>query len=144
MQSILKYSKGIPIYNLNPLPLFVKQLNCSETLMDHLNRKKCFELDHNSTKQEHFKTACLIGSLLKVYFCPTRTSPVSNFTGFLISINNHSSETSFLLRSIIEGVGVEQSFKLLSPLIQKIEVIKSPLKKITATKSYFGGDSVLI
>lgn len=75
-----------------------------------------------------------VGSVLKVTYYPSKseTSRPATFTGFLIALRRHTSEPTFSLRTIVDGVGVEQLFPVFSPMISKIEVVKRTIK----TKSY--------
>ena len=74
------------------------------------------------------------GSVLKVTFYPSKSESnrPATFTGFLIALRRHPSEPTFSLRTVVDGVGVEQLFPVFNPMISKIEVIKRAIK----TKSY--------
>jgi large subunit ribosomal protein L19 len=45
------------------------------------------------------------------------------FEGVVIAINRKSSRTSFTVRKISYGIGVERVFPLHSPMIDKVEVV---------------------
>ncbi|MGQ9735016.1 MAG: 50S ribosomal protein L19 [Thermaceae bacterium] len=49
---------------------------------------------------------------------------IQNFEGIVIRIKRNRLNTSFTVRKISFGVGVERIFPLHSPLIQKIEVVQ--------------------
>lgn len=65
------------------------------------------------------------GSMIRVLAKPNVTAarPVA-FTGVLLAIHRHPSEPTILVRTAVDGIGVEQKFCVMSPLIEKIEVIK--------------------
>lgn len=66
------------------------------------------------------------GSVLSVasYTDPTRTSSTI-FSGVLLGIARKGLDTSFTLRNIVNRTGLEMKYKVYSPMIKKIEVIKS-------------------
>ena len=49
---------------------------------------------------------------------------VQRFQGTIIKIKGSLSRKSFTVRKIIDGVGVEKSFLLHSPLVPKVEILK--------------------
>lgn len=61
----------------------------------------------------------------------------SAFEGLVLS-RKHGSEAgaTFIVRSVIQEVGVEKVYPIHSPIISKVEVISSP-KKIKRAKLYF-------
>ncbi|WVQ94741.1 ribosomal protein L19 [Kwoniella sp. CBS 9459] len=65
------------------------------------------------------------GSVITVqqYTDATRKS-VSPFSGVLMGIKRGGVDTSFRLRNIVNKTGVEMSFKINSPLIKEIKVVK--------------------
>ena len=50
---------------------------------------------------------------------------VQNFEGIVIKIKRNGYNTSFTVRKVSYGVGVERIFPLNSPLIEKIEIERS-------------------
>jgi len=51
---------------------------------------------------------------------------VQIFQGLVIKLNSgHGADKSFTVRKIVEGIGVEKNFPLYSPLLKKIEVVKT-------------------
>ncbi len=50
---------------------------------------------------------------------------IQNFKGIVIARRGAGINQTFVVRKISNGIGVERSFPLYSPMIQKIEVIKS-------------------
>lgn len=75
-----------------------------------------------------------VGSVLKVTYQTSKSESnrPATFSGVLIAIRRHPSEPTFSLRTIVDGVGVEQLFPVFSPLISRIEVVKKAIK----TKGY--------
>ncbi|WVR03876.1 ribosomal protein L19 [Kwoniella sp. DSM 27419] len=65
------------------------------------------------------------GSVITVqqYTDATRKS-VSPFSGVLMGVKRGGVDTSFRLRNIVNKTGVEMSFKINSPLIKEIKVVK--------------------
>lgn len=65
------------------------------------------------------------GSLIRIVYRVTlKSDKKSSFTGILISLKKNCAEPTITLRTVIDGVGVEQLFCVLSPLIDAIEVIR--------------------
>jgi large subunit ribosomal protein L19 len=60
---------------------------------------------------------------------------VQHYEGLIISISNKGLGKSFILRRIVEGIGVEQLFVANSPRI--ISIIKKQSSKIRRSKLYF-------
>jgi large subunit ribosomal protein L19 len=60
-----------------------------------------------------------VGSVLTVTLAHAPTV----FSGVLISIRRRGPDTSFLLRNIIQGVGVEMQFFVCSPHLKEIKVV---------------------
>ncbi len=46
------------------------------------------------------------------------------FEGTIVKMHGHMSRSSLTLRRVVEGVGVEQSFLMHSPLVSEIKLIK--------------------
>lgn len=65
---------------------------------------------------------------------------VQRFQGTIIKIKGSLSKKSFTVRKIIDGVGVEKSFLLHSPLVPKVEIIKRA--KVRRAKLYYLRDRV--
>ena len=57
------------------------------------------------------------------------------FEGYCIAKKNHGVSSSFIVRKISYGVGVERVFALNSPTISKIEVVK--IGKVRRAKLYY-------
>lgn len=65
------------------------------------------------------------GSMIRISYKPSMTAGKPTiFSGVLLAINRHPSEPTILVRSSVDGIGIEQKFCVMSPLIEKIEVIK--------------------
>ena len=62
------------------------------------------------------------------------------FQGTIIKIKGSSSRKSFTVRKIIEGVGVEKTFLLHSPLVPKVDIVKRA--KVRRSKLYYLRDRV--
>ncbi|RSH94619.1 hypothetical protein EHS25_004423 [Saitozyma podzolica] len=66
------------------------------------------------------------GSVISVisYTTPARTT-TSTFSGVLLSIRRRGVDTSFRLRNMVGKTGVESDFKVCSPMIKDIVIVKS-------------------
>jgi large subunit ribosomal protein L19 len=48
----------------------------------------------------------------------------TSFSGVLMGVRRGGVETSFILRNVINKLGVEMTFKVCSPLIKDIQIVK--------------------
>tara|TARA_B100001094_G_C17661207_1_gene544323 strand:+ start:207 stop:569 length:363 start_codon:yes stop_codon:yes gene_type:complete len=62
------------------------------------------------------------------------------FQGTVIKLKGSLSRKSFTVRKIIDGVGVEKTFLLHSPLVPKVEIVKRA--KVRRAKLYYLRDRV--
>lgn len=62
---------------------------------------------------------------------------LAQFSGLVLS-RKHGSEigASFTVRATVAGVGVEKSYPINSPVIEKVEIVSSP-KKVSRAKLYY-------
>ena len=67
-----------------------------------------------------------VGDTLKVYIKikEGNKARVQMFEGFVLKIQNGGLSQTFTVRKISSGVGVEKTFPMHSPVIEKIEVVK--------------------
>ena len=67
-----------------------------------------------------------VGDTLKVYIKIKEGNKerVQMFEGFVLKIQNGGLSQTFTVRKIPSGVGVEKTFPMHSPVIEKIEVVK--------------------
>ncbi len=67
-----------------------------------------------------------VGDTIKVYakIVEGNRSRVQAFEGVVIKKQNGGSRTTFTVRKLSNGVGVERTWPLYSPTIDKIEVVK--------------------
>ncbi|KAL1410376.1 hypothetical protein Q8F55_004384 [Vanrija albida] len=65
------------------------------------------------------------GSVLSVlsYTSPAKTN-ISPFSGVLMGVRRRGVDTSFTLRNVVQKTGVEMNFKVCSPMIKEIKVIR--------------------
>lgn len=79
-----------------------------------------------------------VGSILKVTYCTSKTESnrPSTFVGVLIAVRRNEVDPTFILRSVVDGVGVEQLFPVFSPMISSIEVVKKAIKQ-KSNKAYW-------
>lgn len=59
------------------------------------------------------------------------------FEGTLIEIYGGGIRKAFTVRRIVQGVGVERTFRLYSPNLVRVELIKHPFKKPRRAKLYY-------
>lgn len=66
------------------------------------------------------------GSVLSVisYLKPDRTGGVQPFSGVLMKVRRRGIDTSFTLRNIVAKTGVEMNFKVCSPMIKEIKIVR--------------------
>ncbi|WWC87835.1 ribosomal protein L19 [Kwoniella dendrophila CBS 6074] len=94
----------------------------------HSNRPKNQYTDLFSRRHpDRLKT----GSVLTVLqYTDSTKKTISPFSGVLMGIKKRGGvDTSFKLRNIVNKLGVEMSFKINSPLIKEIKIIKSAKDK---------------
>lgn len=83
-----------------------------------------------------------VGDTVKVYFkiVEGTTERIQAYEGLVIAINNSGIRTTFVVRKISYGVGVERIFPVYSPRVEKIEVIRKG--KVRRAKLYYIRDRV--
>lgn len=74
------------------------------------------------------------------YLAVTRADPYSRtgttrFVGICIARRNKGLGSTFILRNVIDGIGVEMMFELYSPVIKEIQVLK--LERRRRAKLYY-------
>jgi large subunit ribosomal protein L19 len=75
----------------------------------------------NNKKMPQFQTGDTVGVYVKVK--EGEKERVQLFTGVVLKVQGSGSGRSFTVRKIASGVGVERTFPILSPVIDRIEVI---------------------
>ena len=65
---------------------------------------------------------------------------IQAFEGIVIAIKNSGIAKNFVVRKISQGVGVERTFPVNSPIIEKIEVVRKG--KVRRAKLYYLRDRV--
>jgi large subunit ribosomal protein L19 len=60
---------------------------------------------------------------------------VQTFPGLIIKVTKHQSGGNFTVRRVTSGIGVEHTFPLASPLLEKIEVVRHG--KVRRAKLYY-------
>ena len=83
----------------------------------------------NSIVQEYIKTdipAFSVGDTVKVHvkIKEGNRERIQIFEGFVLKRQNGGIGETFTVRRIASGVGVEKTFPLHSPLVEKIEVVR--------------------
>lgn len=83
----------------------------------------------NSVVQEYIKTdipAFNVGDTVKVHvkIKEGNRERIQIFEGFVLKRQNGGIGETFTVRRIASGVGVEKTFPLHSPLVEKIEVVR--------------------
>lgn len=78
-----------------------------------------------SKNQKQMDFPAQIGDTLNVYvrFQEAGKERVQVFSGVLLKIQGKKSTRSFTVRKISDGVGVERTFPLASPAVEKLEVV---------------------
>lgn len=78
-----------------------------------------------------------VGDTVKVYFkiVEGTAERIQAYEGLVIAINNSGIRTTFVVRKISYGVGVERIFPLYSPRVERIEVTRRG--KVRRAKLYY-------
>jgi large subunit ribosomal protein L19 len=107
------------------------------SLKDYLERRDM----HLRRSQIDIPEFCA-GSLMAVTRVdPHSKSGESRFVGICIARRNKRLGSTFVLRNVIGGEGVERTFELYSPMIKKIEILK--LQRRRRAKLYYLRDKPL-
>ncbi len=72
---------------------------------------------------------------VKIWVIENEKRRIQSFEGLVISKRNNGLNTSFVLRKISHGTGIERIFQLYSPIINDIIVKK--IKKFKKSKLYY-------
>ncbi len=80
-----------------------------------------------SKKELNFK----VGDIVKVHqrIVEGDKSRVQVFEGVVIEIHGPIYNRFFTVRKEVQGVGVEKTFRINSPNVEKVELVRNPLKK---------------
>lgn len=98
-------------------------------VIDHINSTLRKTYDPSSTLTNLFSRRhperIRPGSIITVtsYTTPARTA-TSSFSGVLMGMRRRGVDTSFTLRNVINRLGVETSFKIYSPMIKEVKIVK--------------------
>ncbi|KAF3912926.1 hypothetical protein AA313_de0209292 [Arthrobotrys entomopaga] len=82
----------------------------------------------------HNKDAILPGDILQIRFTDPNVEP---FAGVLLNIRRRGLDTAFLLRNHLTRVGVEMWYKLYSPKIAGIDLVKRRERRARRAKLYY-------
>lgn len=87
-----------------------------------MNIMEAIEQDYKRSDLPEFN----VGDTLKVYIKIKEGNKerVQMFEGFVLKIQNGGLGRTFTVRKISSGVGVEKTFPIHSPVIEKIEVVR--------------------
>ncbi len=91
-----------------------------------MNKQELLQyIDKKFKKKEHIEFN--VGDTVRVHVKITEgdSSRVQVFEGVVISFTGQGGARNFIARKISFGVGVERSFPLVSPAIEKIQVVRS-------------------
>ncbi len=80
-----------------------------------------------------------VGDTVKVYQKITEgdKSRIQVFEGVVIEIHGPKENPFFTVRKEVQSVGVEKTFRLNSPNVEKVEFVRNPLKKPRRKKLYY-------
>ena len=111
--------------------------DASTNLLDFLNRSD-IQKRQGSAQIPYFTP----GSYLSVSRAdPYSPSGVTKFVGICIARRNNGLGSTFILRNVINGIGVEMMFELYSPTLHEIKVLK--LERRRRAKLYYLRDKPL-
>lgn len=89
--------------------------------MSDLVRRVTYERHKKTKSLPEFQTGDTVGVYVKVK--EGEKERVQLFSGVILKIQGSGSGRSFTVRKIASGVGVERTFPLLSPVIDRVELI---------------------
>ncbi len=96
-------------------------------IISYIEKKQMFN------KFPFFKTGYFLE--VKVWVIEGDKKRIQSFEGLVISKRNKGLNTSFVLRKLSHGIGVERVFQLYSPIINDIIIKK--IKKFKKSKLYY-------
>lgn len=94
-------------------------------------------IEQEVVAQAEGKLSFRVGDTVKVFFkiVEGTTERIQVYEGLVIAINNSGIRTTFVVRKISYGVGVERIFPLYSPRVEKVEVLRRG--KVRRAKLYY-------
>src|ERR1700712_5401300 len=95
--------------------------NRLERVMSDLVRKVTWDKVAKNKKLPKFQTGDTVGVYVKVK--EGEKERVQLYSGVVLKVQGSGAGRSFTVRKIASGVGVERTFPLLSPIIDRIELI---------------------
>lgn len=116
-------------------------MNITETTKtktpSNINLIQYIESKYLKTEEIPEKNPIKIGNIIRIgYSIPEGDKERTQYyEGLIIAINNKGLGKSFVLRRIVQGVGVEQVFLVNSPKI--LSIIKKQSSKVRRAKLYF-------
>ena len=120
---------------------------CYEAYSEHLNIKEVTQMNEIIKKIEDAQLkaevpAFRVGDTIKVYakIKEGNRERTQVFEGTVIKRQNGGARETFTVRKFSNGVGVEKSWPLHSPIVEKIEVVR--LGKVRRAKLYYLRDRV--
>ena len=106
-------------------------------LLDFLNRSD-MQKRQKTIHIPYFTGGCYLSVTRTDLYSPTG---VTKFVGICIARRNKGLGSNFILRNVIDGVGVEMMFELYSPALREIKVLK--LERRRRAKLYYLRDKPL-
>lgn len=112
--SFVNYRFIYPEFLPDPNPLYRNSMREKLERMDMLNRRSVLNIPE-----------FYVGSILAVTYSDLHASEkINRFVGICILREGSGLRASFLLRNVVNGEGVEVSYDLYDPAIQKIDCLK--------------------
>jgi len=96
-------------------------LNFLERVMSDLIRRITWDRLNNKKNLPDFQTGDTVGVYVKVK--EGEKERIQLFSGVILKVQGSGASRSFTVRKIASGVGVERTFPVLSPSIDRIELI---------------------
>ncbi|SCZ88332.1 BZ3500_MvSof-1268-A1-R1_Chr2-1g04341 [Microbotryum saponariae] len=136
------FASAVQVLPPSPPPTHPKT-SLLRTLNLHLTSQHPLATEYTALFSRRHPTRVQSGSVLTVISytaLPTTANPqpsTTTFSGVLMAMRRRHAgrDTSIRLRNLVGRTGVEQSFKVFSPMIKEIKIVQRATKSVAATGS---------
>lgn len=98
-------------------------------------KNKYIQIIENSQQKNNTKINTGDTVIVKIWVVEGKKKRIQSFKGIIIKIKNRNINSSFIVRKISSGIGVERTFQKHSPIINEIIIEKKA--KIKKSKIYY-------